>query len=386
MIAVSPAEVPAGQGSGLHPDRCLLVVIDHRHPRRDRDPDLPQAAPEGRRCRHPVRSEGRSHRRGDLVHRQPDLHHCYRQPWARGLRLQGHDRQHHHGEQGQRQRLLHLRRQLRWQRQVVPLRLERRRSEVRHRYRTGLHGPLIGRTASRGGASPGAARHPRLLRPDTRPDHRSTRPGSSPISMMTMRPSTHQAKGNSMSDLIWEQSTGFRAPADSVAELQRDLAALSRVLLDIPLQTGARTLTIAVPELPTSPPGRAPSTSPGEAMRAYDLLDPYEAELLSIAEPFVLEETYDVAAPLALAETYQAFEAGRAGDRGSRGAGAPRPRGIVGGRAADARPAAHRGRAPDARAAARRGRAAGSGRPARRGRAAGSGRAGRAGQAGRDVA
>ena len=115
-----------------------------------------------------------------------------------------------------------------------------------------------------------------------------------------------------MSDLIWEQrssATDADEPADSVAELQRDLAALSRVLLDIPQQSGARALAIAVPELPDVTPWEgAFSTSPGEAMRAIDLLDPYDVEPLPIAEPFVLEDTYDVAEPLALAETYQVFE------------------------------------------------------------------------------
>jgi hypothetical protein len=115
-----------------------------------------------------------------------------------------------------------------------------------------------------------------------------------------------------MSDLIWEQrssATDADEPTDSVAGLQRDLAALSRVLLDIPQQSGARALAIAVPELPDVTPWEgAFSTSPGEAMRAIDLLDPYDVEPLPIAEPFVLEETYDVAQPLALAETYEAFQ------------------------------------------------------------------------------
>jgi hypothetical protein len=115
-----------------------------------------------------------------------------------------------------------------------------------------------------------------------------------------------------MSDLIWEQrssATDADEPTDSVAGLQRDLAALSRVLLDIPQQTGARALTITLPELPDVTPWEgAFSTSPGEAMRAIDMLDPYDVEPLPIAEPFVLEDTYDVAQPLALAESYETFQ------------------------------------------------------------------------------
>ena len=111
-----------------------------------------------------------------------------------------------------------------------------------------------------------------------------------------------------MSDLIWEQSTDASDdPADSVADLQSDLAALNQVLLDLPQQAGKRAL--AVPGFEDITPWEgAFSTSPGEMMRAYDLLDPYEAEPSPIAEPFVLEETYDVAQPLALAETYEAFQ------------------------------------------------------------------------------
>src|SRR6478736_719208 len=109
-----------------------------------------------------------------------------------------------------------------------------------------------------------------------------------------------------MSDVIWEQGTSAVSddPADSVAGLQRDLAALSRVLLDIPQPTGARALSIALPDLPDVTPWEgAFSTSPGDTMRAYDLLDPYDAEPLPIAEPFVLEETYETAEPLA--QTYE---------------------------------------------------------------------------------